>query len=311
MAMTQSKTVINCAVTGSIHTPTMSEYLPITPQQIAREGLRAAAAGAGTVHLHVRNPETGQPSPDLGLFREICTEIHHNSDVVQCTTTGGGLGMTPEERVAVVRELEPELASMNMGSMNYGTFLLADKYKEFKFDWERQYLAQTKDWIYSNTFHSMEIFFKTMLDCGTKPELECYDIGHLYTVAFMADQGLIEKPYYFQFILGILGGIGPGVENLLHMKQTADRLFGQDYVWSVLPVGRFQFPMGSVAAVLGGNVRVGMEDNLFISKGKLLTSNEEAVKKIRHLIEELGQEIATPDEARQILKLKGRANTKI
>jgi uncharacterized protein (DUF849 family) len=289
----------------------MSQHLPLTPQQIADEAVSAAEAGAGTVHLHAREPEAGKPTSDLSLFREICTDIHQRSEVVMCTTTGGALGMTPEERVAVVSELEPELASMNMGSMNFGIFPLADKFDEYRFDWEKSYLAMTRDYIFPNTFASMEIFLKTMRDHGTRPELECYDLGHLYSAAFMAEQGLLQKPYYFQFILGILGGIGPSIENLVHMKNTADHLFGQDYVWSVLPVGRFQFSYGTVAAVMGGNVRVGMEDNLYLSKGRLLTSNAEAVSKIRGLMEELSIEIADPEETRQILKLKGKDQVNI
>jgi uncharacterized protein (DUF849 family) len=310
MAMKQSKVFINCAVTGSIHIPTMTDYLPITPQQIADEGVRAADAGAGTVHLHVRNPETGQPSSDVGLFKEVCAEIHRRSDVVQCTTTGGGLGMTPEERLTVVSELEPELASMNMGSINFGLFPALDKYEEFKHEWEREYLEMTRDFVFRNTFKSMEVFFNTMRDCGTKPEMECYDVGHIYNAAYMADRGYVDKPFFLQLIMGILGALQPSVENLVHMKNTADKLFGDDYVWSVLAVGRHQFGLGTVAGVMGGNVRVGMEDNLFERKGKLLTSNEESVTKIRRMLEELSLEVADHAETRKILGLKGKENTK-
>jgi uncharacterized protein (DUF849 family) len=310
MAMKQKKVIINCAVTGSIHIPTMTPHLPITPQQIASEAIAAAKAGAGTVHLHVRNPETGQPSSDLGLFKEVCSEIHRSSDVVMCPTTGGGLGMTPEERVRVVRELQPELASCNMGSFNFGLFPLLDRFPEFKFEWEREYLEMTRDFIFPNTFKSLEIFLKSFRDSGTKPEMECYDVGHLYNVAHMADQGFIDKPFFLQLILGILGAIQPSVENLVHMKNTADKLFGDDYLWSVLPVGRHQFSLGTVGVAMGGNVRVGMEDNLYLSKGVLVKSNAESVAKMRHLIEELSLEVATPDEARAMLKLKGRDKTK-
>lgn len=309
MAMKQKKVIINCAVTGSIHIPTMTPHLPITPQQIAGEAIAAAKAGAGTVHLHVRNPETGQPSSDLGLFKEVCSEIHRSSDVVMCPTTGGGLGMTPEERVRVVRELQPELASCNMGSFNFGLFPLLERFSKFKFEWEKEYLEMTRDFIFPNTFKSLEIFLKSFRDSGTKPEMECYDVGHLYNVAHMADQGYIDKPFFLQLILGILGAIQPSVENLVHMKNTADKLFGDDYLWSVLPVGRHQFALGTVAVVMGGNVRVGMEDNLYLSKGVLVKSNEESVAKIRHLIEELSLEVATPDETRKMLKLKGRDKT--
>lgn len=310
MAMKQSRTFINCAVTGSIHIPTMSEYLPITPEQIAGDAVKAAEAGAGTVHVHARDPQTGRPSSDLGVFKEILGGIKRNSDVVICPTTGGGLGMTPEERVRVVSEMEPELASMNMGSFNFGLFPLLERYSQFKFDWEPGYLEMTRDFVFTNTFKSMEVFFKTFRDHGTKPEMECYDVGHIYNVAFMADQGFIEKPFFLQLIMGILGSIQPSVENLVHMKHTADSLFGDDYVWSVLPVGRHQFSLGIVAAVMGGNVRVGMEDNLYLGKGVKVKSNQQSVQKIRRMMEELSMEIATPDEVRDMLRLKGAARTK-
>lgn len=310
MAMKQNKVFINCAVTGSIHIPTMSDFLPITPKQIAEESVKAANAGAATVHLHARNPETGQPSSDIGLFKEFCSEIKRCSNVILCASTGGGLGMTPEERVKVVKELEPELASCNMGSFNFGLFHILERYSQFKYEWEPKYLEMTRDFIFPNTFKSLEIFLKTFRDHGTKPEMECYDVGHIYNVAFMAEKGLLEKPFFLQLIMGILGAIQPSVENLLHMKHTADALFGDDYVWSVLPVGRHQFALGTVAAIMGGNVRVGMEDNLYISKGEKMKSNEEAVQKIKHLIQELSIDIASSEEVRQILKLKGREQTK-
>jgi uncharacterized protein (DUF849 family) len=310
MAKKQSKVVINCAITGSIHVPTQSPHLPITPKQIADEAVKAANAGAAIVHLHARNPETGQPTSDLEIIRQYCTEIHRRSDVILCPTTGGGLGMSPEARLKVVSEFRPELASMNMGSFNFGLFPLLDRYSEFKFDWERGYLEMTRDYIFPNTFYSMEVFLKTFRESGTKPEMECYDMGHLYNVAHFADRGLIERPFYIQLILGILGAIQPSVENLVHMKTTADKLFGDDYIASVLPVGRHQFAFGMVNAIMGGNVRVGMEDNLWLKKGQLVKSNEESVQKIRHLLEELSLEVATPDETRQILGLKGRDQTK-
>jgi len=310
MAMPQKKMFINCAITGSIHIPTMTEHLPITPTQIADEAVKAADAGAATVHLHARDPKTGQPTSDLGLFKEFCTEIHSRSDVVMCITTGGGLGMTPEERVMGVAQFEPELASMNMGSFNFALFPLLERYSQFKFEWEAQYLEMTRDFVFMNTFKSMEIFLKTFRDHGTRPELECYDMAHLYNVAFMADKGYIDKPFFLQFIMGILGAIQVSVENLVHMKNTADKLFGEDYLWSVLPVGRHQFSIGTVAAVMGGNVRVGMEDNLFLGKSELVKSNEESVLKIRRMLEELNLELATPDEARKMLGLKGKDKTK-
>jgi uncharacterized protein (DUF849 family) len=307
--MTQRKIIINCAVTGAIHIPTQSPYLPISPQQIIDEAVKAANAGAGTIHVHVRNPENGQPTSDLGLFKQVLSEIQKKSDVVLCPTTGGGLGMTPEERLQVVAKLKPELASCNMGSFNYGLFPLLDRFETFKFDWERKYLEMTRDFIFSNTFHSLEVFMKTFKDSGTRPEMECYDVGHLYNIAYMAERGFIEKPFFLQFVMGILGGIQPSVDNLVHMKNTADRLFGKDYLWSVLAVGQYQFSYGMVAAVMGGNVRVGMEDNLYLSKGKLLKSNKESVLKIRRMIEDLSMEIALPDEVRQMLKLKGKDQT--
>ena len=310
MAMQQKKPFINCAVTGSIHIPTMTEHLPITPEQIADEAVKAANAGAATVHLHARDPRTGQPASDLGLFKEFCTEIHRRSDVIICITTGGGLGMTPEERVKGVAQFEPELASMNMGSFNFALFPLLERYSQFKFEWEPQYLEMTRDFVFMNTFKSMQTFLKTFRDHGTRPELECYDMAHIYNVAFMADKGFIEKPFYLQLIMGILGAIQVSVENLVHMKNTADKLFGADYLWSVLPVGRHQFSIATVAAVMGGNVRVGMEDNLFISKGEMMKSNEESVQKIRRILEELSFEVATADEARAMLGLKGKHNTK-
>ena len=310
MAMKQSKTVINCAVTGSIHIPSQTQYLPITPQQIIDEAIKSANAGAGTVHVHVRNPQTGQPSSDLGLFKEVLAEVNRRSNVSLCPTTGGGLGMTPEERVRVVAELKPELATCNMGSFNYGLFPLLDRFSEFKFEWEKKYLEMTRDFIFSNTFKSLEVFMNTFNDSGTKPEMECYDVGHLYNIAHMADRGFIKKPFFLHFIMGILGAIQPSIENLLHMKHVADGLFGEDYAWSVLAVGRFQFSYSTVAAVMGGNVRVGMEDNIYLSKGQLVRSNEESVKKIRRIIEELSMEVATPDEVRKMLQLKGKEKTK-
>lgn len=308
--MTQRKIIINCAVTGAIHIPTQSPYLPISPQHIIDEAVKAAAAGAGSIHIHVRNPSNGQPTSDLGLFKEVLGEIQKRSDVVLCPTTGGGLGMTAEERLRVVAELKPELASCNMGSLNYGLFPLLERFETFKFDWEREYLEMTRDFIFPNTFQSLETFMKTFRESGTRPEMECYDVGHLYNIVHMAERGLIEKPFFIQFVMGILGGIQPSVENLLHMKNTADRLFGKDYLWSVLAAGQYQFSYGTVAAVMGGNVRVGMEDNLYLSKGRLVKSNEESVLKIRRIIEDLSMEIASPDEVRRLLNLKGKDKTK-
>jgi uncharacterized protein (DUF849 family) len=311
MAKNERKVIINCAVTGAIHVPSQSDYLPITPQQIADEAVRAANAGAATVHLHVRDPKTGEPTMDLGLFREVCQEVSRRSDVVVCITTGGHPLMTPEERMVGVKTYGPELASINMGSMNFGLFPAMDRIKEYKWPWEKDYLERSKDMVFKNTFYDQQRILKIMNDHGTKPEMECYDVAHLYNTAHWVDRGVLKPPFWLQLIFGILGGIQPSVENLVFMKNTADKLFGDDYVWSILPVGRYQFALGTVAVVMGGNVRVGLEDNLYLGKGKLLTSNEDAVKKIRRIVEqELDMPIATPDEAREMLKLKGKKNTK-
>ena len=305
----QPKVIINCAVTGSIHVPSMSPYLPITPEQIASEALAAAEAGAATVHLHARDPQTGKPNMDLDLFRGFCQEVHGRSDVVICITTGGAPTMTPEERMVAVRTVKPELASINMGSINFGLFPMMARIKEYKYDWEKPYLEGSRDLIFKNTFYDQERIFKIMEECGTKPEMECYDVGHLYNTAYWVDQGVLKPPFWLQLILGIHGAIQPSVENLVHMKATADKLFGKDYIFSVLAVGRHEFNLGTVGVVLGGSVRVGLEDNLYLGRGQLAKSNAEQVAKIRRIIEELSFEIATPDEARQILGLKGKDKT--
>ena len=305
-----NKKIINCAVTGSIHTPTMSPYLPITPGEIASEALAAAKAGSTTVHIHVRDPKTGRPVSDTGLFKEVCARVAAESDVVICLTTGGGLGMTPEERLVTVRELKPELASLNMGSINYGLFPALDKFKEFKFDWEREYLEMTKDFVYRNTFSEIDYFLNTMRDCGTKPEMECYDVGHLYNAAHFVDQGLLEPPFWFQFVMGVMGGIRPTVENIIHLKGVADKLFGEDYAWSVLAVGRHEFSLGTVAAVMGGHARVGLEDNLYLGKGELAQSNGDMVAKMVRILRELSFEAAAPRECRKYFGLKGKGQTR-
>lgn len=303
------KVIINCAVTGSIHVPSMSPYLPITPEQIAREAIAAAEAGASTVHLHARDPKTGEPTMNLDLFQEFCQKVSQKSDVVICITTGGAPTMTPEERMVAVKRFRPELASINMGSFNFGLFPMMDKIKEYKWDWEERYLEKSKDNIFKNTFYDQDRIFKIMRENGTKPELECYDVGHLYNTAYWADKGLIDPPFWLQLILGIMGAIQPAVENLVFMKNTADKLFGKDYIWSALPTGRHEFSLCTVAAVMGGNVRIGMEDNLYLGKGQLARSNAEMVEKMARLLRELGFEPASPKEARERLKLKGKDKT--
>ena len=246
---------------------------------------------------------------DLGLFQEFCQEVHRESDVIICITTGGAPTMTPEERMVAVRKFKPELASINMGSFNFGLFPIMEKIKEYKFEWEEKYLERSKDNIFKNTFYDQERIFRIMKENGTKPELECYDVGHLYNTAHWLDKGAIESPVWIQLILGILGAIQPSVENLVFMKSTADKLFGTDYVWSVLPTGRHEFNLCTVGAIMGGNVRVGMEDNLYLGKGVLAKSNAEMVKKMVHLLKELDFEPTTPQETRTILKLKGKEQT--
>jgi uncharacterized protein (DUF849 family) len=305
------KVIINCAITGSIQVPSMSPYLPITPKQIAQEAIAAAEAGAATVHLHARDSKTGQPTMDLDLFQEFCQEIHKKSDVVICITTGGSATMAPEERMIAVRKFKPELGSINMGTINFALFPVLEKerIKEFKYDWEEKYLEGSRDFIFKNTFYDQERILKIMRDNGTKPELECYDVGHLYNTAYWVERGFIDPPFWIQLIFGIMGAIQPSVENLAFMKNTADKLFGKDYVWSVLATGRHEFNLCTVGAILGGNVRVGLEDNLYLGKGQLARSNAELVKKMIQILEDLGMEPASPKEAREILKLKGKEKT--
>ena len=303
------KCVINCAITGSIHVPSQTPYLPITPEQISSEAIAAVEAGAATVHLHARDPQTGQPTMDQGLFSEFCGEVHAKCDGVICITTGGSITMTPEERMTAVRHFKPELASLNMGSINFGLFPMKARIKEYKFDWEEKYLEASRDLIFKNTFYDQERIFAIMEETGTKPEMECYDVGHLYNTAYWADKGVLKPPFWIQLILGITGAMQPSVEELVHMKGTADKLFGDDYIFSVLAAGRHEFSLGTVGAIMGGSVRVGMEDNLYLGKGELAKSNADMVAKIKRILTELGIETASPDEARQILGLKGKANT--
>jgi uncharacterized protein (DUF849 family) len=300
------KVIINCAVTGAIHVPSLSPYLPITPAQIAAEAVAAAEAGAATVHLHARDPQNGRPDMEPELFRAFCRQIHEQSDTVICITTGGAPTMTPEERMVAVHALKPELASINMGSINFGLYPMMARIKEYKYDWEKPYLESSRDLVFKNTFYDQERILKIMDDCGTKPELECYDVGHLYNTAHWADLGVIQPPFWIQLILGIHGAIQPSVENLVFMKNTADKLFGDDYIFSVLAVGRHELNLGTVGVVMGGCVRVGLEDNLYVSKGELAKSNADLVAKMRRIITELSFDIADPAEARKMLGLKGK-----
>jgi uncharacterized protein (DUF849 family) len=301
-----NKVIISCAITGGIHTPTMSDALPVTPDQIARSAVEAAQAGAAILHLHARNPEDGRPTPDPATFMQFLPRIKAGCDAVINITTGGGLMMTVEERLAAPLLASPEMCSLNMGSMNFALHPLATRYREWKFAWEEPYLRGTKDAIFRNTFGDIEKIYRLLGEGhGVKFEHECYDVGHLYNLAHCLDSGLFKPPVFLQLIFGILGGIGSDPENLIFMKQTADRLFGEDYRWSVLAAGRAQIPFATQAAMMGGNLRVGLEDNLYIARGKLASSNAEQVAKIRRIVEELGYVAATPAETREILGLKG------
>jgi uncharacterized protein (DUF849 family) len=302
------KVIITCAVTGSIHTPTMSPHLPITPDQIAAEAIAAVEAGAAMVHLHAREPATGKPSQEPKLFAQFLPRIKQESDAIINITTGGGLGMTLDQRLAPALWAKPEIASMNMGSLNFNISGAAGKIDKFLFDWERPYLEMTKDLILSNTFAQIERGLKEMGDNGTRFEFECYDIGHLYNLAHFVDRQLAKPPFFVQGVFGILGGMGADPENLMHLKATADRLFGNDYYLSVLAAGRHQMAFTTLSALLGGSVRVGLEDSLYAGRGKLAVSNAEQVAKIRRILEELSLQIATPDEARSMLQTKGRNN---
>jgi uncharacterized protein (DUF849 family) len=306
MVAKSDKVIITCAVTGSIHTPTMSEALPVTPDQIAQQAIAAAEAGAAVLHLHARNPQDGRPTGDPAVFKQFLPRLTPATDAVVNITTGGSVIMTVEERLAAASEFSPEMCSLNMGSMNFALYPMAARYKTWKHDWEEQYLLQSDQNIFRNTFRDIERIAKLLGDeHGVKFEHECYDTGHLYNLAHCVDRGLFKPPIFLQLIYGILGGIGPEFDNLLFMKRTADRLFGDQYEWSVLAGGRHQIPFATMATMIGGNVRVGLEDSLYIGRGKLATSNAEQVAKIRRIIEELGYEAATPKEARAMLGLKG------
>ena len=300
----KEKAVITAAITGSIHTPTMSEYLPITPQQIADEAVRAYEAGAAVCHVHARNPETGMPVPDVNLMKEIITSIKSRCNIVVCITTGGGLGMTVEQRVAPVTMYKPEMASFNAGSINFALFHAIPRFKEFKFPWEKQYLGMSEDFIFPNTFKSMKEYCAIFAEHGTKPEFEIYDSGMVNNIAFMIEAGYVKKPVYIQFVMGVLGGITPSSENLMFLVDYAKKQIG-NFEFSVCVAGRAQFPICTQSLLIGGNCRVGLEDNLYLDRGKMAKSNAEQVAKIVRIARELGIDPATPDEARQILGLKG------
>ena len=300
-----NKVIISCAVTGAIHTPSMSPYLPVTPGEIARAAIDAAQAGAAIVHLHARDPVTGRPSQDVGLFREFLGTIKAASPVVLNLTTGGSPTMPLDERLQPALQLKPEVASLNMGSMNFGLYEMLNRFTEFKHDWERPYLANSDDLIFKNTFRDIAYILESCSENETRFEIECYDISHLYAAAHFMDRGLLKGPLLIQSVFGLRGGIGAHFEDVVHMRRTADRLFGKDYVWSVLGAGRNQMPIATMSAAMGGNVRVGLEDSLWDGPGKLAESSAVQVRRIRTIIEALSLEVATPDEARAMLALKG------
>lgn len=305
--MAQSrKVIITCAVTGSIHTPSMSPYLPITAQEIADAAVGAAEAGAAIVHLHARKPEDGRPDQTPDAFRAFVTDIRQRSDAVINITTGGAPTMTVQERMQPALQLKPEVASLNMGSMNFGLFPVLNRFKKFKHDWERSYLEGTRDLVFKNTFADIEFVLKAGTDNGTRFEFECYDTAHLYNLAYFLDRKLATPPLFVQTVFGILGGIGTHPDDVAHLKRTADRLFGKDYLWSVLGAGRSQMPIASLSAAQGGNVRVGLEDSLWDGPGQLARTNADQVRRVRKMLEALGLDIATPLEAREMLQLKGR-----
>jgi len=299
------KVIITCAITGSIHTPSMSPHLPVTPKEIADAAVAAAEAGAAIVHLHARDPVDGHPTQDPKYFREFATDIKRRSDVVINFTTGGAATMTIEERLQPALQLKPEVASLNMGSMNFGLFPMLKRFTTFKYAWERDYLQSSDARIFRNTFKDIEFILTSCAGNDTRFEIECYDIGHLYTAHHFFERGIVKPPLFIQSVFGILGGIGSHPDDVAHMKRTADRLFGDRYRWSVLGAGRNQLPIAAMSAAMGGTVRVGLEDSLWLGPGKLAESNAAQVRAVRQIIEGLGLEIASPDEARAILALKG------
>ena len=300
------KVIITCALTGSGHTPSMSPHLPYTVEDIVTQSVDAVNAGAAIIHLHARNPETGQPDPRPELFADFMSRIAEGCDAVMNVSTGGGLGMTREERLRAAVATSPEMASLNVGSLNFGIFPMQDKYDQWKHDWEPQFLESTRDLVFKNTFADLEYIVKELGgEHGTKFEFECYDLGHLYNLAWLVDQGWVQPPFFVQMVFGVLGGVGADLDNLVHMHTVAEKLFGDSYEWSVLAAGRHQMPFATQASMLGGNLRVGLEDSLYIGPGELAPSNASQVTKIRQIVESLGRTVATPDEARTRLGLKG------
>jgi uncharacterized protein (DUF849 family) len=302
------KVIITCAVTGSIHTPTMSPHLPVTAQEIADAAVGAAEAGAAIVHLHARDPKNGKPDQSAEAFAPFLKDIRRRSNCVVNITTGGSPTMLVEERVKPAAVFKPEVASLNMGTMNFGLFPMVSRYKQFKFDWEKPYLEGSRSGLFKNTFADIEYILAACASNGTRFEIECYDIGHLYTLKHFVDRKLVKPPFFVQSVFGILGGIGAHPEDVAHMKRTADRLFGDEYQWSVLGAGRNQLPVATMSVAMGGNVRVGLEDSVWIGPGKLAETNAQQVRAIRQVIEGLGLEVATSAEAREILSLKGGEN---
>ena len=301
----ERKVIVTCAITGAIHTPSMSPYLPVTPEEIAQAAIEAADAGAAIVHLHARNPETGKPDQRPEAFLPILQLIKRGADCIVNLTTGGAPYMKVEERVRPAATFKPELASLNMGSMNFGLFPMLNRHKDFRFDWERQHLENSRDLVFRNTYQDIEYVLSSCSENGTRFEFECYDVSHLYNLAHFVERGLVTPPLFVQTVFGLLGGIGPHPEDVLHVKRTADRLFGSKYVWSVLGAGRHQMPIAAMAAAMGGNVRVGLEDSLWDGPGRLAENNATQVRRARQIIEGLGLELATVQEDREILGLKG------
>lgn len=306
MAASQSKVIVTCAITGGIHTPTMSPYLPITAEQIVAESIAAAEAGASIVHLHARKPENGQPSQDPDLFRAFLPAIAQRSDVVINLTTGGAPNMLVDERLQPALALKPEVASLNMGSMNFGLYPMLVRHKEFKYDWERPYLEGSEDRVFRNTFKDIRYILESCADNGTRFEVECYDTSHLYTAAHFIDRGILKPPFFIQSVFGLLGGIGSHPDDVMHMRRTAERLFGKDYYWSVLGAGRSQIPLATMSAAMGGNVRVGLEDSLWDGPGELAKGNAQQVRRIVSILKSLNLEVASPAQTREMLQLKGK-----